>query len=369
VNYDDPEYSVDQGEEVFSVEEEVEEMREDRRRRNDEYQFETYHAKMLQKGEGSFNGEWTTYYTTTFLPGRAAEVDAVNGLPRLVKDQRIRRVISSGKKIPFETDSTWRVDSERLIHEERMVPFDDNDDDTDEDVNSEYAHMDEELVGNPYWPAQMSSNDFRGEQGNMCVGEAYTICDSIPLSKEATDVISSHEGPFSELRTEVGVQYENTRFRVKLDYRALPEDVGVTVPALGLKSMTICRETQTVWPSDVASLESMFYGPPGAVNGLYDPPPVGTDEQMMQYIMLDVEGGATVLFPYRIDQCPNAHNGNGWVTSLDWTPPNGPIRYQVDRKVTSGTGVKGLRTLELSEVQASDADQWRPKDGGENMRQ
>eukprot|EP00978_Attheya_sp_CCMP212_P021781 scaffold64031_cov50-Attheya_sp.AAC.2 len=266
VNYDDPEYSVDQGEEVFSVEEEVEEMREDRRRRNDEYQFETYHAKMLQNGEGSFNGEWTTYYTTTFLPGRATEVDAVNGLPRLVKDQRIRRVISSGKKIPFETDSTWRVDSERLIHEERMVPFDDNndDDDTDEDVNSEYAHMDEELVGNPYWPAQMSSKDFRGEQGNMCVGGAYTICDSMPLSKEATDAISSHEGPFSELRTEVGVQYENTRFRVKLDYRALPEDVGATVPALGLKSMTICRETQTVWPSDVASLESMFYGPPGA---------------------------------------------------------------------------------------------------------
>ena len=57
----------------------------------------------------------------------------------------------------------------------------------------------------------------------------------------------------------------------------------------------------------------------------------------------------------------------GWVTSLDWTP--GRIRYQVDRKVLGGTKLKGLRTLELSEVQGEDAERWRPKDGGSNMRQ
>jgi len=57
----------------------------------------------------------------------------------------------------------------------------------------------------------------------------------------------------------------------------------------------------------------------------------------------------------------------GWVTSLDWTP--GRIRYQLDRKVLGGTKLKGLRTLELSEVQGEDADRWRPKDGGSNMRQ
>jgi hypothetical protein len=55
------------------------------------------------------------------------------------------------------------------------------------------------------------------------------------------------------------------------------------------------------------------------------------------------------------------------VTSLDWTP--GRIRYQLDRKVLGGTKLKGLRTLELSEVQGEDADRWRPKDGGSNMRQ
>jgi hypothetical protein len=70
LNHDNPEYSVDQGEEVFLVEEEVEEMQEDCSRHNDKYQFATYHAKMLQNGERSFNGEWTTYHsTTTFFPG------------------------------------------------------------------------------------------------------------------------------------------------------------------------------------------------------------------------------------------------------------------------------------------------------------
>ena len=40
-----------------------------------------------------------------------------------------------------------------------------------------------------------------------------------------------------------------------------------------------------------------------------------------------------------------------------------------DRKVLGGTKLKGLKTLELSEVQGEDADRWRPRDGGANMRQ
>lgn len=34
-----------------------------------------------------------------------------------------------------------------------------------------------------------------------------------------------------------------------------------------------------------------------------------------------------------------------------------------------GTKLKGLKTLELSEVMGEDADRWRPKDGGVDMRQ
>jgi hypothetical protein len=82
---------------------------------------------------------------------------------------------------------------------------------------------------------------------------------------------------------------------------------------------------------------------------------------------LDLEGGATVLLPYLIDQDPSVHPDMGWVTSLDWSP--GPIRFQVDRKINLGQGILGLRTLEVSEVQSADAETYRPKDGGEDMRQ
>ena len=68
-----------------------------------------------------------------------------------------------------------------------------------------------------------------------------------------------------------------------------------------------------------------------------------------------------------MDQHPDAFDGNGWVTSLDWSPGN--IRYQVDRKVPGGKGLMGLRTLELSQVQGADADRYRPRDGGLDMRQ
>jgi hypothetical protein len=102
-------------------------------------------------------------------------------------------------------------------------------------------------------------------------------------------------------------------------------------------------------------------------SGLYDPPPVGSEEQASQYMSLNLDGGATVLFPYLMDQDPETHPGSGWVTSLDWTP--GDLRYQVDRKVNGGKGLLGLRTLELSEVQGATADTWRPNDGGSNMRQ
>jgi hypothetical protein len=110
------------------------------------------------------------------------------------------------------------------------------------------------------------------------------------------------------------------------------------------------------------------------------PPPVGSEERAISnYMLLDFEGGATMLLPHRLDQHSEEEGGEGvgtredhssrpgWVTSLDWTP--GRIRYQLDRKVLGGTKLKGLRTLELSEVQGEDVDRWRPKDGGSNMRQ
>ena len=75
-----------------------------------------------------------------------------------------------------------------------------------------------------------------------------------------------------------------------------------------------------------------------------------------------------VLLPYLMDQDPDTHpDTSGWVTTLDWAP--GSQRYQLDRKTTGGKDLLGLRTLELTEVQSADADTYRPKDGGANMRQ
>ena len=70
VDYSDPEYVVDQGvgDEFFDTDAKVEEMREERRVKNDEFQFETYHADTLKSGD-LYKGEWTVYRTSTFLDG------------------------------------------------------------------------------------------------------------------------------------------------------------------------------------------------------------------------------------------------------------------------------------------------------------
>ena len=60
-------------------------------------------------------------------------------------------------------------------------------------------------------------------------------------------------------------------------------------------------------------------------------------------------------------------NGGGWVVSLDWTP--GKNRFQADRKTNSGKHLMGLRTLELTEVESASAANYRPQDGGQDMRQ
>ena len=433
VNYDDPDYEVDQGvigdEAAYNNKEdedmtliEIEAMREDRRRRNDEYQFETYHASVLRGGERSL-GEWTVFQTDTFMgseiiKGRHPEAA---GVPRLLKWDKVLKVVSRGSKIVTDPNADWRVDGERIVHEERLATLDDfptlmMTDDDDEDVE-ELTWESEDIghVKNTFWPNELASLDFRGPAGVMCVGNAYTICHALPLLKDNADDDDDdddrdmHDGPFREMRSELGVQDNSMRFRIKCDYALLEEedaDANVedasdakegTVPPLHLRTLTVCRETlDGYWPSpedndDSASnnkegksevrrrnqeeITAALFGPPGASGGLYDPPPVGSEERATEnYMLLDFEGGATVLLPHRLDQHQHDDDdggsiggSRGWVTSLDWTP--GKIRYQVDRKVLSGTKLKGLRTLELSEVQSDDADKWRPKDGGANMRQ
>jgi hypothetical protein len=375
VNYDDPEYVVDQNDEYFSnsfdstEEEEVEAMREERRLRNDEYQFETYHADFLKAGE-KFKGEWTVYRTSTFLTDGQQNDDS--GIPSFKKEKQVRKVVSSGKKIlldPPEGGFQNRLDGERIVHEERLAEA--HDFEEDDEWEEVISAANDDIVGKPYAPEEMTSFDFRGPAGVMCVGDAWTTAHGVPMhNRDNSD--DKYDGPFSELRTEIGLKYKRMRFRVKWDYRVKPDDTE-EVPPLHLYSMIVCRESRERWPrysngkNVDDSIGEKLFGEPGAQGGLFDPPPVGTDEQASQYMVLDLEGGATVLFPFKIDQHDNSHKGNGWVQSLDWNP--GRLRYQADRKMFGGKKLRGLKTLELSEVESEDVDRWRPNDNGLDMRQ
>ena len=408
VNYDDPEYQVDQGigDEFFdpeSTEEQVEMMREERRVRNDEFQFETYYRDILKNGQ-EFKGEWMVYHTSTFASdGGAASVDA-NGRPRLAKAAGPLKVISRGERIEIDStaddsdimkeekgtettnDTKRRLVKQRIIHHEKI--FTDPDDAQSNSKNKKTVELlkQEQLsMENKFWPEQLAYSDFRGHQGIMCVGSSYTICTAKQLNGDDDDETRpSHEGPFKEYKVELGLLDDILRFRIKVDYSILDKDAAAassgssssTPPPLHLKSLTVCRETLGMWPraekyklAIEAVTSDALWGPRGAAGGLYDPPPVGSAEQESQYLLLDLEGRATVLLPYLMDQDPDAHGPDcsGWVTSLDWTP--GKNRFQADRKTNSGKDLMGLRTLELTEVESATADMWRPRDGGENMRQ
>lgn len=70
---------------------EIEEMREERRRKNDEFQFETFYKDFVGEEE-EWRGEWTRYETTTFLPNEAAPQ---GGMPQLVKPIRSTKAITT----------------------------------------------------------------------------------------------------------------------------------------------------------------------------------------------------------------------------------------------------------------------------------
>jgi hypothetical protein len=305
--------------------------------------------------------------------------------PRLIQAKQTFKVISQGsKKFLAEKDYTFPVDRERILHSERM-DTDDTDTETvtpNKKVSPRQALMMQTMITTPFWPTELCAADFRGQQGIMCVSNAHTICTAVPLlllDGKSTSTTTTHatDGPFSEYRAEVGLSTQQLRFRIKLDYAILPnyfdkkEKEQEETPPLYLRSLVVCREMREVWP--LQNNEALF-GIPGADNGLYDPPPVGTDEQAAQYLQMDLDGHATALFPYKMDQTvknkqdkdDDLVDRNGWVISLDWTPGN--MRYQVDRKYRSGKQLLGLRTLELSEVQSVNAERFRPRDGRTNMR-
>lgn len=424
IDYSNPEYRVDMGlgDELFwtdnsqnrldpKLESEqkardddwvaLQAMHEERRRRNDEYQFQTYFANILKNGD-EFKGEWTIYRTSTFLNEKRENDDQP---PRLIKATKTLPVVSQGCKVLLDDDSgkyQFPLDRERILHKEFIA--------TEPEVEAGSSlgeHLPDLLpatiLKNMYWPESLCAADFRGPQGIMCVSNAYTTATAVRWPGGLTTTTDHTDGPFSEYRTEVGLTTPQLRFRIKLDYAVLSSSKGEkkskndppppatfpNPPPLYLRSLVVCREMLGRWPQDQknvwyddggdvsssgtllsgASVNEALFGIPGADNGLYDPPPVGTDDQAVRYLQMDLDGHATALFPYKMDQTatPKDTTRGGWVVSLDWMP--GVLRYQVDRKVRGGVELLGLRTLELSEVRSEDAETYRPRDGGRDMRQ
>jgi hypothetical protein len=272
VNYDSPEYqAVDQGtgdefSDPESTEEQVEAMREERRMRNDEFQFETYYKDVLRNGE-EYKGEWTIFQTSTFLTN---EEKMPAPFPKLKKVGEPFKVYSKGKRLEIESSdpAQFRLENQRLVHGERLFQNSDDSPPIPEDIQKLQQHV----VNTKYAPAQLSSNDFRGHQGNMCVGNGFTVATAMSLN----DGTPAEEGPFSEYRTEVGIQTDQLRFRVKLDYAVREvERKDTALPSLHLRTMTLCRETLGMWPradkykSAIQALtDVVFFGPAGASGGL-----------------------------------------------------------------------------------------------------
>ncbi|GAX13709.1 hypothetical protein FisN_2Hh545 [Fistulifera solaris] len=347
VDYSDPEYTADSGnyDDLYdnmdedSTEAEIEAMREERRVKNDIFQFNTYYANTYQNG-ATFAGEWTVY-KINWSPNNSDEVPTLSQF-----------------KHTFPVTTRLEADEQG-----RWVHIEDYHVNATTDNNSA---LDWDDYYKPYWPTTMIPFDFRGQQGNMVCGDAWTVCQALNAAQE-----SVIEGPFVEYRAEVGLSYGSLmRYRLKLDYSA-KTDQADQQQLLQLKYLTVCREViverEMHWPRRHPNYEiqDALFGAPGAEGGLYDPPPIA-DGTENNYILLDLPGHATTLIPVVLDPSLTSPKMS-WVTSLDWTP--GKMRYQVDRKVNSGKELLGLRSLELSEVQAADAEEYRPRDGGQDMRQ
>lgn len=181
VNYDDPEYAAGQGDDEYydssvspmSTDEEIEAMREDRRRRNDEYQFQTYWTNVWGAGKVEYKGEWTVYYSSKFFP----EVDDSpnndlndDDMPRLIQaSDAPLSVISSASKEFMEADEGYDnpVDFERILHAQRLEQM-------MGDAELAAAGTDETEQGvlrQTYWPQQLAAKDFRGAPGIMVCGK------------------------------------------------------------------------------------------------------------------------------------------------------------------------------------------------------
>lgn len=166
IDYSDPGYSADQSEEYLedsSDEAALEEMREERRRSNDEYQFRTYHRDFCH----TYKGEWTTY-TTNLLDDPSVD------MPLLKEKDTKQTVVSSAVKDVREEVTEFEIDREYIRHfQEYQSPTLMGDTGIaafEASVVSDTSSSSNEPQLLSYWPETLLAKDFRGEQGIMVCG-------------------------------------------------------------------------------------------------------------------------------------------------------------------------------------------------------
>jgi hypothetical protein len=194
VNYDDPEYSIDRSlsaaEADIEDESLLEQMREERRVANDEYQYNTYWHTVWNAGLSTYRGEWTVYYSSNFFPqfdeedddDKETEEENANGLPRLIQlsdapltviSRATRQSIPTTTTSPTTTDDKVLSENSYITHVEELEQ---GMGDVDLAMAGGADDVEQKVVSQTYWPTQLSQADFRGHQGIMICGKYVLVC-------------------------------------------------------------------------------------------------------------------------------------------------------------------------------------------------
>lgn len=187
VNYDDPEYSIDRSLSAAEagIEDEalLEQMREERRVANDEYQYNTYWHTVWNAGLSTYRGEWTVYYSSTFFPQfddddegeevALEEGSVSNGLPRLIQLSDapltvVSRAIIQNATTTTSDPTTVLSTNSYITHVEELEQ---GMGDAALATAGGADETEQQVVSQTYWPAQLLQSDFRGHQGIMICGK------------------------------------------------------------------------------------------------------------------------------------------------------------------------------------------------------
>ncbi|GMI59904.1 hypothetical protein ScalyP_jg2793 [Parmales sp. scaly parma] len=351
-DYENSEYELDQGlssdsdslplsSTVDKTDDEIEEMREERRIRNDQFQFE----KFFETVSGDWRGAWDVY-DVVFNSGPL-------DFPIIQKAKPLR-VLSEISRTTVDADRSLIESFDYLTCSEVVLSEDENFGDSIDDGFGEAKKTSNDEPDLKFasstsstYPSKLTQRDFRGVQGNMLVANVWTVC-----STEPPNVIT---GPYEKLNIEVGIRYGEIRLKLKLNYVE-------SNSLLKISRVVVCRDRLDKWPT---RREKPFFGPQGAPGGIFDLPPI-QDAVSDKMLAFDFDGYATALFPSEMTQKEvgeGVKTKDQFVVTLDWSP--GKMRYQVDRKFFGGELVKGLRTLELSEVLSTEAEKYSPGKPGD----